>query len=215
MSSKWRDSLDGLRVASRALSPPPATLAKIFDNDGAQPALGQALRQARLSAGHSLADVAKATGISRSFLSIVEKGESEIAFGRLIRLLRFYGISLDDAVPAARPPRLIVAPEERRELPSPGPGIKLWLLTNDLRGPMMPVLGFHDPGSRSHPLGGHQGDSFVFMLEGTLVFEREGYDPFLLQEGHSACFPGEPPFVVTNPGDQVAIVLGVVSPPSI
>ena len=44
--------------------------------------LGARLRQLRRSRGVSLADVAEGTGISSSFLSMVEKGKSDITISR-------------------------------------------------------------------------------------------------------------------------------------
>ena len=75
----------------------------------------------------SLADVAEATGISASFLSLVENNRSDITIGRLVRLIDFYGISITDLLPfAARPdyPE-VIRPDERRSLQSPVEGIDI------------------------------------------------------------------------------------------
>ena len=63
--------------------------------------VGAHLRQARSARSLSLADVAQATGISASFLSLVEKDKSDITIGRLVRLIDFYGISISDILPGA------------------------------------------------------------------------------------------------------------------
>jgi transcriptional regulator with XRE-family HTH domain len=44
--------------------------------------LGGALRELRKEKGSSLVQVADATGISKSFLSLVESGRSDITIGR-------------------------------------------------------------------------------------------------------------------------------------
>ena len=54
--------------------------------------LGSALRAARRRKSLSLSDVAAATGISPSFLSLVENGKSDITIGRLVRLVTFFAI---------------------------------------------------------------------------------------------------------------------------
>src|SRR3954471_20515085 len=62
-------------------------------------ALGLRLRQLRLARSLSLAEVAQATNISASFLSLVENGRSDVSIGRLTRLVQFYGVSLSDVIP--------------------------------------------------------------------------------------------------------------------
>ena len=74
---------------------------------GPQPApqadVGARLRRLRNERGLSLADVARATGLSASSLSLAETGKSDIAFGRLKRLIDFYGIRFSDLVPEPPP----------------------------------------------------------------------------------------------------------------
>ena len=61
--------------------------------------VGAHLHQARRARNLSLADVAEATSISASFLSLVENDKSDITIGRLVRLIEFYGISIADLLP--------------------------------------------------------------------------------------------------------------------
>src|SRR6185312_910162 len=56
--------------------------------------LGERLRAIRAERGVSLSAVAEATGISTSFLSLVETGKNDITFGRLRRLIDYYGVTL-------------------------------------------------------------------------------------------------------------------------
>src|SRR5688572_18730681 len=63
------------------------------------PSLAEGLRALRLSKGLSLKEVALATEISTSFLSLVENGKSDITIGRLVRLVNLYGVTLTDLIP--------------------------------------------------------------------------------------------------------------------
>src|SRR4029079_5761908 len=88
--------------------------------------LGSALRAARPAKALSLSAVAAATGISPSFLSLVENGKSDITIGRLVRLVTFYGIHLGDLVPvepAAEPD--ILRKSSRKTLASPPQGTQI------------------------------------------------------------------------------------------
>jgi transcriptional regulator with XRE-family HTH domain len=181
-----------------------------------QPALGEALKRVRLEKGLSLTAVAKATGISTSFLSVVENGRSDITMGRLIHLLRFYAVRLSDLFPEGPSNgRVVVAPDERRHLDIKAQGIDVYLLAPDTNRTMMPVLGIHEPGSSLDDLEPHGGEVFSHMLKGSLLFEREGHDPFVLREGSSAYWPGSSPPRITNISDEPAVLLSVVSPPTL
>ena len=64
-----------------------------------QPALGRRLKALRVSRGLSLKDVAAETGVSASFISMVETGRNDLSVGRLVMLADFYGVGLDDVLP--------------------------------------------------------------------------------------------------------------------
>jgi transcriptional regulator with XRE-family HTH domain len=70
-----------------------------------QPALGRRLKALRLSRGLSLKQVAAATGVSSSFISMVETGRNDLSVGRLVMLADFYGVAVDDILPARRADR--------------------------------------------------------------------------------------------------------------
>src|SRR5579862_9844144 len=59
-----------------------------------QPQLGERLRFIRHSRRRSLGEVADATGISASFLSLVETGRSDITISRLMKLVQYYATSI-------------------------------------------------------------------------------------------------------------------------
>ena len=78
-------------------------------------ALGAGLRHARKVRGLSLAQVAAATGISRSLLSLIETGRSDITIGRLNRLAQLYDIRLADLVPDPHHPDPVVVRADDRQ----------------------------------------------------------------------------------------------------
>jgi transcriptional regulator with XRE-family HTH domain len=163
-------------------------------------AIGTALRQVRKARNLSLHDVAEATGISASFLSLVEKERSDITIGRLVRLIDFYGISITDLLPfAARPdyPE-VIRPADRRAIELPAEGIDVYLLTTDTDRQMMPLEVVFEPGARLAEPGQHAGEEWVLVLEGELRLELEGSEPRLLGEGDAAYYPAERPHLLSN-----------------
>ncbi|MGH3002382.1 MAG: helix-turn-helix domain-containing protein [Gaiellaceae bacterium] len=162
--------------------------------------LGAALRQVRRARSLSLADVADATGISASFLSLVENDGSDITIGRLVRLIDFYGISITDLLPLAARSEYpeVVRPAERRSVQSAVEGIDVFLLAADTRRQMMPLEVVFDPGARLAEPGQHAGEEWLLVLEGELRLELDGAEPRVLRKGDTAYYPAERPHLLSN-----------------
>lgn len=179
--------------------------------------LGSRLRAARLARGLSLGQVATATEISRSFLSLVENGKSDITIGRLTRLIDYYGISIADLVPTPPPADAeIIRPQERRQLHSETEGIDFLLLTPDMQRTMMPMLVEFEPGAGLAEHGRHQGDEFIIVLSGELELELEGSKPRRLRTGDAAYYSAERPHRFRNASSRKRLrILCVDSPPNL
>lgn len=179
--------------------------------------LGRLLREARRAHGLSLGQVAAATDISRSFLSLVENGRSDITIGRLTRLIHCYGISISDLVPATPPADAeIVRPQERRQLHSESEGIDFFLLAPDSNRSMMPMLVEFEPGARLAEHGRHPGDEFIIVLTGELELELEGSEPRRLRAGDAAYYSAERPHRFRNASPRKTLrILCVDSPPNL
>jgi quercetin dioxygenase-like cupin family protein/DNA-binding Xre family transcriptional regulator len=179
--------------------------------------VGSALRQVRNARSLSLADVAEATGISASFLSLVENDRSDITIGRLVRLIDFYGISITDLLPfSARPdyPE-VIRPGERRSLQSPVEGIDIYLLTADMDRQMMPLEVCFKPGARLAEPGRHAGEEWLLVLEGELRLELEGAEVRVLGPGDTAYYPAERPHLLSNASETKPLrVVCVDTPPT-
>jgi transcriptional regulator with XRE-family HTH domain len=179
--------------------------------------VGTALRQVRNARNLSLADVAEATGISASFLSLVENSKSDITIGRLVRLIDFYGISITDLLPfAARSdyPE-VIRPGERRSLQSPVEGIDIYLLTADTDRQMMPLEVHFQPGASLAEPGRHAGEEWLLVLDGQLRLELEGAEPRVLEQGDTAYYPAERPHLLSNASKSAPLrVLCVDTPPT-
>jgi len=179
--------------------------------------VGAALRKVRKARGLSLHDVADATGISASFLSVVEKDRSDITIGRLVRLIDFYGISISDILPGTTVggyPQ-VVTPGERRLLHSPAEGIDVYLLTQDTRRQMMPLQVEFEPGARLAEPGRHAGEEWVLVVEGELRLELDGAEPRILGPGDTAYYPAERPHLFANASaTRPLTVICVDTPPT-
>lgn len=182
-----------------------------------QPSLGASLRALRQSRSLSVRDVAQGTGISSSFLSLVETGKSDITIGRLTRLVQFFDVSLMDLLPEQpTADARIVRKDERRLLPSAEGGVEVHLLVPDTRRTMMPMVLTLEPGAELAEYGVHPGEEWVHVLEGTLEIEFEGEAPTELKAGDSAYYSSSHPhrFKNAHAGRRLRIVC-VDSPPNL
>lgn len=189
---------------------------RIVGKGGSGPVtLADGLRSARLERKLSLAEVAEATNISTSFLSLVERGKSDITIGRLVRLVEFYGVSLVDLVPSTgdKDPE-VVRTDDRRLLHSPAEGIDVFLLGPDTQRTMMPMLVEFEPGAHLAEYGRHHGEEWVYVLEGRLSLEFQDGDPKLLEPGDGAYYISDRPHLFRNADSKRRLrVICVDSPP--
>jgi transcriptional regulator with XRE-family HTH domain len=179
-----------------------------------QEELGGALRALRRERKLSLGDVSSATGISASFLSLVENGKSDITVGRLMRLAGFYDVHVSDLLPAGagRDP-IVIRASERRHVGSPSEGIDLYLLGPDSERRFLPLLAEFTPEGASAEFLEHEGEEYVYVLEGRISLEVEGHAPVVLEPGDGAYYAADRPHRFATVGGERASLFGVVSPP--
>jgi len=182
---------------------------------GLRGSVGAALRQVRTARMLSLQDVAKATGISASFLSLVEKDRSDITIGRLVKLIEFYGISITDLLPFSAKTEYpeVVEAADRKPLYSPAEGASISLLAVDTQRQLMPLEVELEPGAGLAEPGRHAGEEWVYVLEGELLVELEGAEPRVLQAGDAAYYPAERAHRLANASDTASVRLICVDTP--
>ena len=194
----------------------PATVESPDDRASGSNELGARLRQLRRSRGVSLAEVADGTGISPSFLSMVEKGKSDITVSRLMRLVHWFGVSVADLVQEPDNAAVqVVRAGDRRSLRLADEGIEIQMLTPDGHHAMMPVINVYDEGGGMVDPTRHDGEEFIHVLEGRLELTVAGGDPLVLETGDSAYYRSDAPHSFRNAGDGVARFFGITTPPNL
>ena len=178
--------------------------------------LGARLRHLRRLRGVSLADVAEGTGISPSFLSMVEKGKSDITISRLMRLVHWFGVSVSDLVqePNSSPVQIVRA-DGRRSLRLADEKISIQMLTPDGHHAMMPVINVYDEGGGMVDPTRHDGEEFVHVIEGCVELTVGSAEPIVLEAGDSAYYRSDVPHSFRNAGIGVARFFGVTTPPNL
>jgi transcriptional regulator with XRE-family HTH domain len=174
--------------------------------------LGRTLRELRTARGLRLSDLARETGLSASFLSQVEQGQSDIAVGRLMRIAHALQVQLTDLVdvPAA-PRRPFVRAGERATLPTPTRGLEIELLADSLSNGQIYAISHLAPGTSVEARGDRPPgqEYFIYMLEGPAVIEFSSGDPITLEEGDSISFTSQDFRRLTNPRDVTTRLLWI------
>lgn len=155
--------------------------------------------------------------MSASFLSLVEKGGSDISLGRLLAVLRFYDISLADLLPETRSPEPnVVRASARPRIVFPAEGTEVFLLTPDTKRMFSPTITVYKPHSKPAEYSQHPGQEFFLVLRGRLRFTLEGGGPVMLEEGDSVYYECDRKHMVENLSDSAeAAVLFVSCPPTL
>jgi transcriptional regulator with XRE-family HTH domain len=158
---------------------------------------GTALKNLRKRNRWTLADVAKRTGIPPSTLSRIENDQISPTYDMLLRLGR--GLSIDLSQLLSNVPAEVSSDQPGRRsvnrLPDgetvPMSNHTLRYLSNDLLNKQMtPILCEYRARSLEEfgPLMRHEGEEFLFVLEGELELHTECYAPLALKAGESIYF---------------------------
>ena len=179
--------------------------------------LGPKFRALRKERALPLSAVAEGTQISSSFLSLFENGKSDITFGRLARLVQFFGISITDLIPDPEPSEhAVVRREARRRIESPIEASELYLLTHDTRHKMMPVIAIMEPGAAcAETIITEGGELFVMVIEGEIEVSADTEPPTRLLDGDAGYFSTDRILTFRNVGTQRSELIAVQSPPTL
>jgi len=178
--------------------------------------LGMQVRRLRLANHMSLGDLAARVDTSRSFLSQVEQGKTLPSLTTLKTIADALDVtvgSLIDEPSHNRSP--VIRSADRPRIAHLQAGMTIEALTDrDIHKVMQPVLFKLQPGATSGNEGyAHQGQEFGFVVKGTLQVEVGGVE-YQLEEGDSIYYDCSRAHRFWNSGDEEALAVWVVTPPT-
>lgn len=183
-------------------TPPPGDDALVLDG------VGPRLRELRLAAGATLADLSATTGISVSTLSRLESGQRRPSLELLLPLARAHQVPLDDLVPDASTadPRVHPRPTVRH-------GVTYLPLTRRPGGlqAYKQILPPRDPDAPLSDLRVHEGYEWLYVLSGALRL-RLGEHDLVLGPGEVAEFDTRTPHWIGNALAEPTEVLALYGP---
>ncbi len=174
---------------------------------------GAEIRGMRRALGMTLGDLAEASDLSVSFLSLVERGKKQPSLDALQRISKALGVEVgwlfppspkDDPIENA----YVVRKNFRRRIDysrladTEYLGETDYLLSPSVDGQLAMSMMTFAPGGHSgdNPLS-HEGEEVGYILSGTLTLEVDGHT-MVLEEGDSFGFTGDRPHRYVNNGDE-------------
>lgn len=174
--------------------------------DGAAaPRVGEVIRRLRTRRGLSVRALAEEAGISASFLGAVERGESDIALGRLAQVAEALDhdvASLLGYVGGRAAPRVL------EPVTAKGRGRGVRFSAFRIPGTHLELLvATFAPRSRFDDSITHAGLDVAYVAEGELVLVVEGVD-YPVREGQCVVWPSSHEHTMRNDSDRPATAIG-------
>jgi DNA-binding transcriptional MerR regulator len=173
---------------------------------------GHRFRRLRARRGLSLAQVARATGVSIGFLSALERGQMRSSVATLQRIARYYRTNILSFFEAAGENPRLVRPAHRKVLETTA-GVRMELLAWGHTA-MEPHLFRIKPSGGSGESYAHEGEEFLHVLRGEFEIWLNHKEHYRLKPGDSLYFESSTPHRWRNPGRIETWLLWVNTPPT-
>lgn len=179
--------------------------------------LGRRVRRLRREAGWTLAELASRTGVATSTLSKVENNLLSLTYNNLSKLAKGLGVDIaqlftDEVASPHTNSMAVVRRGEGLHQRTPNFGHE-FLFESIADKRMVPLV--TEVRSRTLEDFGewdrHEGEEFIFVLEGTIEIFVGQAEPQRLRAGDSCYFDASLPHAVTSIGRAAAIILSVTS----
>jgi transcriptional regulator with XRE-family HTH domain len=180
------------------------------------PNLGPRIRELRQTRSLTLEQVAADTGLSVSFLSMLERDKVSISVDNLEKLARYYEVHM---VHFFRTPEASAVMITRREdilrsmtLTGQGPAA-VTLLANQPDARMEPLLVNLAPGAEEPHFRKHEADVLVYILDGEARLIAESGEEIRLQQGDLAYYVNLPHRRLANASRSEPLVTIIITSP--
>ncbi|HEU0236273.1 MAG TPA: cupin domain-containing protein [Candidatus Limnocylindrales bacterium] len=177
--------------------------------------LGSRIRALRQSRRLTLRELAARAGVTESFLSQVEREVTAPSIASVQRIARALDLSIAQLFAEEPTSGRVVRREARRRIAYPGLKAVDEFLTSNMAGRLQVILSTIEPGGGTgeEPYTHDSDEEVVVVLEGVLDL-WVGDEHHVLREGDAITFASRLPHWNMNLGDEAAVVLFCLTPPS-
>jgi transcriptional regulator with XRE-family HTH domain len=188
--------------------------------------LGEQLREARVAAGLTIAQVAEATKLSVGYISQVERDLANPSIGAINRIAGAVGVRMsaffsngsepefgESHLERETVPTEIVRGDRRKGLTYPGSNVRHELLTPSLQRALQ-ILMIQAPVGTTHgdETISHEGEECGIVLQGTMELTVDD-ETFIVEAGDSIYFDASKPHSWRSAGPEELEVIFVMTPP--
>jgi transcriptional regulator with XRE-family HTH domain len=172
------------------------------------PDVGTIIKRLRVQNGLRLQDVAAASGLSTSFLSSVERGESDIAVGRLARIAAYFGHDVGSLLgySSRRSRPHFIAPEDKVRVER-GAGVDYLAIRVAALGLELFAVTFAPHSGFDAPTA-HEGIDVVHVLSGEVILTLDEIE-YTIGEGECAVYSAAYEHSLRNDGDVPAVTVAI------
>jgi transcriptional regulator with XRE-family HTH domain len=190
-----------------------------LDGGGAEPAAGEnsmgaRIRKRRLQLDMTLRDLATASGLTKSFVSQIERDRNSPSIATLRTIAAALDVPMFYFFQSELTTSPVVRLTERRVVTFQKTGVAYELLTPDLQHNIEMLEMRLEPGE--HTGGGplaHDGEECAVVIEGVAEIEVAGVT-YRLGAGDSIYIGALQPHRSYNPGKKTAVIISAISPPA-
>jgi transcriptional regulator with XRE-family HTH domain len=180
------------------------------------PNIGLRIRELRQQRGQTLEQVATETGLSVSFLSMLERDKVSISVDNLERLAGYFKVHMVHFFRAesASPVQITRREDILQSLKLTGQGpAAVTLLSNRPDARMEPLLVAIAPGNEEPHFRQHEADVLLYVLEGEAILISETGEEIQLHQGDMAYYVNVPHRRLSNPQkDKHLLLIAITSP---
>jgi transcriptional regulator with XRE-family HTH domain len=180
--------------------------------------LGTRIRELRVNRNLTLEEVGAQTGLSVSFLSMVERDKVSISVDNLERLAHFYEIHIVNFFNTPEESPVMITRRERIEEcldAKKNSQAAVTLLANKPDAKIEPLLVTIAPGKEEPHFRKHEADMLLYVLAGEALLISETGDQIELHQGDMAYYVNFPHRRLANASKETPLaVISVTAPPT-
>ena len=174
--------------------------------------LARKLRRLRKKCGLGVREAAQRANISAGFLSSIELTHANPSVATIYRLAAAYGTTVLDLYDLSPQSTRVVRPKNRKTLETEA-GVRMELLSTGTK--MLESMLIRVPqGTGSDGAYTHQGEDFLYILQGTLEIWLDEVECQVLEQGDSFWFESNRGHRWFNPTKEETLILWVNTPPT-
>ncbi len=175
--------------------------------------IGQKIRDLRLAAELTQAELADRSQLTKGFISQIENDQTSISLDSLIDILDALGVTPSEFFAEdTGTSRIIFSADDRVSLSGRGASVFELLVPGSTNYQMDPIMVTLEPGESLPSEESHSGEEFGYVLSGQLVI-KYGKKTHRARKDNCFYFESDRPHQFLNPGKYKTSFIWVMSPP--